>query len=350
MTAAKVASGLLLVAIAFLFGWSLWPLFGAILWSVVIAILFAPLNSRMLAIVGGRRSLAALISLVIVTACVVLPIVLLGLFLFDQVRLIYLGISTGTIDIAATFASVQAGSPRWISALFRRLGVTDLDSLREQLSVGVTDRLQSLTANILSIGQSAASFLLSLAVASYLTFFLLKNGASHSRQIGATIPLPAWQRTVIADRFVAVVRATVKGGIVVGAAQGLLGGVIMTALRVPNAPLWAVVMALASLLPAVGTGLVWVPVSFYLLSIDEPWRAAAMALGGLFVIGSIDNVLRPILIGRDIKLPDALVLVTTLGGLASFGFNGLLIGPLSAALFITMWQTVFGTSEPARSG
>ena len=114
----------------------------------------------------------------------------------------------------------------------------------------------------------------------------------------------------------------------------------MTMLGVPNAPLWAVVMALSSLLPAVGTGIVWVPVSFYLFATADLWRGIVMALAGLLVIGSVDNVLRPILIGRDTRMPDFLVLLTTLGGLAAFGFTGLLIGPVAAALFLTVWSRV----------
>jgi len=136
------------------------------------------------------------------------------------------------------------------------------------------------------------------------------------------------------------VRATVKGSIVVSVAQGTAGGVIMWLLGVPNALLWAVVMAFSSLLPAVGTGLVWVPASLYLLATGHIWQGIVMALMGAFVIGTIDNVLRPILVGRETQMPDALVLLVTLGGLSAFGFNGLIIGPVIASLFLATWEMV----------
>jgi predicted PurR-regulated permease PerM len=145
---------------------------------------------------------------------------------------------------------------------------------------------------------------------------------------------------MLADRFVSVVRATVKGGVLVGAAQGFVGGGIMALLGVPNALLWAVVIALCSLLPAVGTGIVWVPVSIYLFATDGIWHGLIMAVSGLVIIGSVDNVLRPILIGRETNIPDFLVLVTTLGGLVAFGFNGLLIGPVLAGIFISCWDLI----------
>jgi len=101
-----------------------------------------------------------------------------------------------------------------------------------------------------------------------------------------------------------------------------------------------VVMAFSSLLPAVGTGLVWVPASLYLLATGHIWQGIVMALMGAFVIGTIDNVLRPILVGRETQMPDALVLLVTLGGLSAFGFNGLIIGPVIASLFLATWEMV----------
>lgn len=339
-----VAFGVITAVLSIIFLWSIWAFLGAILWGVVAAIMFWPLNLRLLARYPGRPNLAALLTLLTVIAVAVIPVVALSAFLIDQAGAIYGGVRSGRIDIPATFARIQAIAPGWMTAMLRQTGITDLDSLREQLSIGVTSRLQMLASHALTIGQGAASFLLSLAVMLYLTFFLLRDGRAIATSVGRAVPLEPGDRRMLADRFVSVVRATVKGGVLVGVAQGAAGGVIMAGLGVPNALLWAVVMALASLLPAVGTGIVWVPVAIYLFATTEVWRGVVMALGGMLVIGSIDNVLRPILIGRETKIPDWLVLLTTLGGLAAFGFNGLLIGPVAAALFLTAWSK---GSEPA---
>ena len=329
-----------LVAITIVFGWAVWPFAGAILWSVVAAIMFTPLNRRITEKLRGRPSLAAAVTLLVFTAAVVIPAILLTSFLLDRASGIYTGIRSGQIDIGKMFLQVQATMPGWLLRLLARIGITDLASLRETLSAGLATRLQVLTSGALAFGQGAASFVLALAVVLYLTFFLLRDGQRLAARVGPYVPLGSADRAMFAARFVEVIRATVVGGVMVGVAQGLLGGVVMALLGVPNAALWAVLMALSSLLPAVGTGLVWVPVSLFLLTTGSTWQGIVMALSGLVLIGSVDNVLRPILIGRRTKMPDFLVLVATLGGLASFGFNGLLIGPVAAALFLSGWQTM----------
>ena len=333
-----LAFGFVVAVVSVVFVWSIWAFLGAILWSVVAAIMFSPINDRFLSLFPRRTNLAAILTLVIVIAMGVVPVVALSMFLLNQAGTIYAAVHSGEIDIPATFSRVQAVAPGWVTSLMQRTGVTDLNSLGEQLSIGITARLQTLASHALTIGQSAASFLLSLAVMLYLTFFLLRDGRAIAKDVGTAVPLRVDDRRMLADRFVAVVRATVKGGVLVGAAQGSIGGVIMAFLGVPNALLWAIVMALSSLLPAVGTGIVWLPVSLYLFATTEVWRGLVMLVAGLLVIGSVDNVLRPILIGRETKIPDFLVLVTTLGGLAAFGFNGLLLGPVAAALFISVWH------------
>jgi predicted PurR-regulated permease PerM len=348
LTLAHLALGVVAVAVTVVFLWSIWAFLGAILWSVVAAIMFWPLDNRILSRFPGRRNLAAFLTLLVVVTMGVVPGIALSMFLLDQAGAIYAQIQSGQIDIAATFERIQAVLPGWMGGLMRRTGITDLASLREQLSIGITARLQILASHALTIGQSAASFLLSLAAMLYLTFFLLRDGQSMTTSIGNVVPLKPDDRRVLAARFVTVVRATVKGGVLVGAAQGSVGGIIMAMLGVPNALLWAVVMALSSLLPAVGTGIVWAPVAIYLFATADMWHGLIMTASGILIIGSVDNVLRPILIGRETNIPDFVVLATTLGGLAAFGFNGLLIGPVAAAIFMTVWSLI--GSEGAAAG
>jgi predicted PurR-regulated permease PerM len=139
-----------------------------------------------------------------------------------------------------------------------------------------------------------------------------------------------------------VIRATIKGSVIVAIVQGLIGGIVFWALGVEGALLWGVMMGLFSLLPAVGTGLVWVPVAIYLFAIGAIAKGLILVICGLFVIGMVDNILRPILVGRDTRMPDYVVLISTLGGLQLFGFSGIVIGPVIAALFIAIWNIVSG--------
>jgi predicted PurR-regulated permease PerM len=122
--------------------------------------------------------------------------------------------------------------------------------------------------------------------------------------------------------------------------QGTIGGLSFWILGLPGALLWGVAMGVFSLFPSVGTGLVWVPVSVYLLASGSVWQGAALAALGFFVISSVDNLVRPILVGRDTRVPDYVILITTLGGFELMGFNGFVMGPVIAALFIAIWQVV----------
>ena len=143
---------------------------------------------------------------------------------------------------------------------------------------------------------------------------------------------------LLVDRFIVVVRATIKGSIVVAILQGLIGGVVLWALGIEAALLWGVLMGAASLLPAVGTGLVWVPMALYLFLSGSIWQGVVLVFCGLFVIGMVDNVVRPVLVGRETRIPDYVVLITTLGGLQLFGLHGIVIGPVIAAMFIAVWD------------
>ena len=145
-------------------------------------------------------------------------------------------------------------------------------------------------------------------------------------------------------KFVIVIRATVKGDFLVALLQGALGGLIFWFLGIGAPLLWAVVMAFLSLLPAIGAALVWMPVAIYLLATGAVWQGIVLNLYGTLVIGLVDNFLRPILVGKDTKLPDYVVLISTLGGIATFGLNGFVIGPVIAAMFIAAWD-IFSESK-----
>lgn len=208
----------------------------------------------------------------------------------------------------------------------------------------VTRSGQLITTHVLGIGQDTLDFVVSFFVMLYLLYFLLRDGAGLSQSIARAIPLYERQTGRLLGQFVTVVRATVKGNIVIALIQGVLGGLAFWVLGLPGPLLWGALMALLSLLPAVGAALVWVPVALYYLATGSLWAAAGLTAWGVLAIGLVDNVLRPILVGKDTNLPDYLVLVTTIGGIAVFGLNGFVIGPVIAALFLAAWD-LFGAER-----
>ena len=184
----------------------------------------------------------------------------------------------------------------------------------------------------------------------YLTFFLLRDGRTITKKIGEATPLSAETRKLLFDKFLTVMRATMKGSFVVAVAQGSLGAVIFWILGIHAPILWGVLMAFLSLLPAVGAGFVWLPVALYLLATGAVWQGVVLIVFGVFVIGLVDNLLRPILVGKDTAMPDYIVLISTLGGIGVFGFNGLILGPLIAAMFIAVWHILTDSRNRAKDG
>jgi predicted PurR-regulated permease PerM len=229
-----------------------------------------------------------------------------------------------------------------------RFGMTDFAALQQRLVRALSEGTQFIAGQALSIGQNTFEFVASLCITLYLAFFLIRDGAEVARTLRHAIPLaPAHKRELLA-KFATVIRATVKGNLLVAAIQGALGGVAFWFLGVSGALLWGVLMAFLSLLPAVGAGLVWLPVAVYFLVTGAIWQALALSAWGVLVIGLIDNLLRPILVGKDTQMPDYVVMITTLGGMAVFGINGFVIGPVIAAMFIAVWH-IYGVtqSDPA---
>jgi len=189
-------------------------------------------------------------------------------------------------------------------------------------------------------------FVIRLGIMLYLLFFLLRDGKALAEAIREAIPLRGEQKAALFTRFADVVRATVKGGILVAMAQGTLGGIAFWFLGIHAALLWAVLMAFLSLIPAIGATLVWLPVAIYFLATGAIWQGIGLILYGVLVIGLVDNLLRPFLVGKGSKLPDYIVLISTLGGIEVFGLNGFVIGPLIAAMFMVSWE-IFATSRQA---
>ncbi|WP_373491109.1 AI-2E family transporter [Parasphingorhabdus sp.] len=328
----------LLVVISLAFSVLIEPFFGAIVWAVVVAVLFRPVYEGLLGYLPGRTNLVAGITLVLILLLVVVPTILLGMALAQEAASIYLRIQDGDIDFDAAFVAFEKSLPGWMQAQLAAYGYGDLDSIRAQIEQSISAILEFLVTQLLSVGQGAFQFMLGLGVMLYLTFFLLRDGRALTDRIEEMIPLGVEKRQILLDKFLVVIRATIKGSLIIAIIQGTLGGLVFWALDIRGALLWAVLMGIFSLIPAIGTGFVWVPVAVFLLVTGDVWQAIVLMLCGIFVISMVDNLVRPILVGRDTRMPDYVVLISTLGGLQLFGINGIVIGPLVAALFIAIWS------------
>lgn len=328
----------LLVAATLGLGWILLPFFGPRLWGAIIALLFAPVNAWWLRRWPGHRNLAALMTLAGVLVMVILPFLAILASLAAETAAVYAQLQSGALDPQRYFAQAVAALPDWVTARLNQFGLVDFAALQRRAASALNQASQFLAAQVFSIGQNTFEFVTSLFITVYLAFFLIRDGQSLSRRLRLALPLAPAHQQELRDKFTTVVRATVKGNLLVAAIQGALGGLAFWALDVSGALLWAALMAFLSLLPAIGAALVWLPVAVYCLLVGAVWQGLSLAAWGLLVIGLVDNLLRPLLVGRDTRMPDALVLISTLGGMAVFGLNGFVLGPVLAAMFLAVWH------------
>ena len=328
----------LLWVVTLALGWILLPFYGTILWSVIIAMVFAPVNARLLVWNHGRKTLAALSTLLIIVVLVILPFALVTAALVSEAAQFFHQLQSGKLDPVRFFGGVFGTLPDWLVTLLGRFGLGDFATIQRKLSAQLSQAGQLIAGQALSIGQNTFDFLVNLFIAAYLAFFLIRDGEALARGARHALPLDAATKRGLFAQFTTVIRATVKGNLLVAAIQGALGGLAFWFLDVNGALLWAVLMAFLSLLPAIGAALVWIPVAIYLLVTGNLWQCLGLIAWGVLVIGLIDNLLRPMLVGKDTRMPDYVVMITTLGGMAAFGIHGFVLGPVIAAMFIAVWH------------
>ncbi len=329
---------ILLAVLTVAFAAVIWPFYGAVFWGGVLALLFQPMYRWFLARTRRRPTLAALATLAVILLIVILPLALVTVSLVQEAAGLYTRVKSGEVNFGRYFEQIVAAMPGWVTGLMDRFGLIDWPALQAKLVAGLTQRSEAFAGRAVDLGSDALDLVVGFFIAMYLLFFLLRDGVGVVRYVRAAIPLAPEPKELLLERFTTVIRATVKGNILVAAVQGTLGGLAFWVLGVHAPMLWGVVMAFLSLLPAVGAALIWVPVALYLLATGQAWQGFGLIAFGVFVIGLIDNVLRPILVGKDTAMPDYMVLIATVGGLSLFGLNGFVIGPVIVAMFVAAWQ------------
>lgn len=315
----------------------IWPFASAILWSVVAAIMFQPLYLRILSGSPSHANRAAMASLLIIFIAIIIPTLWIGSILVEQITSFYLSLQGGEINAAAIFGKFFDALPLQLRTMLNNSGFGEFRILQERLEQLIQESAGFVAQQAFSIGGSALSFILALGVGLYIMYFLLRDGQALAQNIKDSLPFEKSVAVRVSDRFIVIVRATIKGSVVVGMIQGALGALTFWIVGMPSAVLFGVLMAFFSLVPALGSAIIWLPVAAYLLITGDIWQAIVVVLSGVFIIGMADNILRPIMVGRDTGIPDWIILVTTLGGIATFGLSGIVLGPLAAGLCLAGW-------------
>ena len=349
----KIEQSTFLIALALVtvaFGFLVMPFWAPLSWATIIAVLFHPVQNLLCQWWGDRPNVIALTTLLVCMVLVVIPVLLLLASVFQQALGIYEQVEAGEIEPGKYLEQVRAFPP--LQAILQRFDI-NMDTVGENAAQAAGAAGQFLARNAMAFGQGAFGFLLELALMLYVAFFLLRDGSALLAKLIVAVPLGNGRERLLYQKFGEVARATVKGNLLVAMVQGILGGLIFWILGLPAPLLWGMVMTVLSLIPAIGSALVWLPAAIYLYALGQWISASVLIAYGVVVIGLADNVLRPILVGRDTKLPDWMVLLSTLGGIVMVGIHGFVVGPLIAVLFVAFWQIFareFNPKDRVQSG
>lgn len=317
------------------FFWLIADFFQPVFWAAVLAILFRPVYRRLRILLHGHDAVASVLTIILIVLLVILPLFGIGLALVREASGLVERVASGEVDVQEGVERAEQAIPA-IAEFLEEFGV-EVGRVRQALSSAVTTGSQFLASQALQIGQDALRITVLFFLTLYFLFFLLKDGDKVITAIIRALPLGDRRERRLFSKFAEVSRATIKGTLVVGVVQGALGGLAFWALGIRAAVFWGIVMTVLSLLPAVGAAVVWVPAVIILIATGSFVKGLILLVLGTFVISLVDNILRPILVGRDTKMPDYLILLATLGGLTVFGISGFVVGPIIASLFLTVW-------------
>ncbi|MCB2087283.1 MAG: AI-2E family transporter [Sphingomonadaceae bacterium] len=314
------------------------PFLSPLLWAMLAAIMFQPMYQWFLSRRPGKDNQAAIATLLVIFFAVIIPTFLVGSVVVEQAAGVVKAFREGNFDVTGWVDEIYSALPSRLRTELNSSGLTDLTMLQQKAQDFLKESAGLIAQQAVAIGGSAFGFVLAFGVCLYVTYFLLRDGTKIGEAVLRGLPLDRHIADRLAERFLGIVRATIKGSVVVGIVQGILGALTFWIVGMPSVVLLGLLMAIFSLLPAVGTGIIWVPVAVWLLATGSIWEGVVVIISGVAVIGMADNVLRPILVGRDTGIPDWIILVTTLGGIATLGLSGIVLGPVVAGLFLAGWS------------
>lgn len=327
---------LLLACISLVFFWLVQDFLQPIFWAVLLAVLFQPIYRGWFRLIGPRPSLSSLLTVLLIVLVVVIPAILIGFAVMHESLTLYQRVTSGDIDVQKPIRLLERSLPV-LGDYLETFGI-ELGRLKQGMAKAAMTASQFVATHLVSIGQNAVRFVAMILIMVYLLFYFFRDGERLLQLIVGAVPLGDERERKLFERFAEVSRATMKGTVLVGLAQGFLGGLLFWAVGIEAAVFWGVVMTVLSFLPVFGASLIWIPAAIILMATGSLIKGIVLLAAGVVLISLADNLLRPILVGRETRLPDYIILVSTLGGISLFGISGLVIGPVLAALFLTIWE------------
>lgn len=305
-------------------------------WAALLVLVFRNTFRRLRVRFRGRDNLAASLTTLFILFVVVIPLFFVTVALVNQSAELYTRIQAGEVDANIILDWIEGRVP--IADEFLKQFGYSFEQLKTALSEAALSVTQAAAGQAINFTQNAINWMVQFFLMLYLLFFFLRDGQQIMKAIMDVLPMGNRREKILFQRFAKVSRATLKGTLIVAIVQGSIGGVLFALVGIEGAVFWGAVMTLLSLLPVGGSGLVWIPAAIIMFVQGSYIKGIIIVITGVLIIGLIDNFLRPMLVGRDTEMPDYLILLATLGGIAWFGLSGFVLGPVVAALFITCWD------------
>ncbi|MBU0546409.1 AI-2E family transporter [Patescibacteria group bacterium] len=321
-----------LITIVFLY--MIRPFAYPIFWAAIIAGIFYPLHKRLTRLVKNKN-FSAILTLIVVFFLIVIPLLSIGTLLVSESLDVYASVENNRSQIGSSL--VKFADKIQKNPLATRLNIDEkfwVDKFAETTKT-VTSYIFITLKNLT---QNSLTFMAMFIFMFYALFFFLRDGKKILTFLMHLCPLGDKYEKILYYKFTSTARATLKGTIIVGSIQGILGGLLFYVTGVEAAFIWAIIMAALSVIPPLSSAIIWLPAGIIMLVTGNIWEGILILSFGALVISSIDNLLRPILVGRDAEMHPLLVLFSTLGGLVMFGVSGFIIGPIIASLFMAFWE------------
>jgi predicted PurR-regulated permease PerM len=317
-----------------LFLYLLKPFFFPIFWAAVIAGVFMPLYSR----INGklnRPNLSTAILFLLIALIVLLPAGIVGTLVFNESVQIYATLSPDAKYMDRNLQHlINAISDNSIARLFH-INKAFLIAKSTEVAQGITNYI---FVHLTELTQNTLGLLVKFAIMLYTLFFFVRDGDRFLRMAMKILPLGMGREKFLYERFIVTARSTLKVTLIIGGIQGMLGGIVFFVTDVEGALIWGLLMILMAIVPLVGCSIIWAPAGILMLLTGHIWEGVLILAVGFLVISTVDNLLRPILIGKDVEMHPLLIFLSTLGGIILFGFSGFVIGPVITSLLIAIWE------------
>ena len=336
-TAFLILCSLVLYQLALIFA----PFFTPILWALILARLFFPMYKSLLRFLRGQRTLSAALSTIAVTLIAVLPVAYLAfLAVTETIHAYQTGMawvqSGGLQRIPAAVSHLPVIGPLWEGILERFVGA--YGDFQGSLLEGGKAVSAVLFSGVSGLAKNTFELITDFFIMLFTLFFFFRDGDRLYTSFYDAIPIEAGHKRVIFDRLIQTMGAVVRGTLLTALAQGITAGLTYWLLDVPFPVFLGSMSALLSLLPFGGTAFVWIPVAAYLFWTAALWKMIVMILVGVGLVGLMDNVLQPILVGSEADLPVLFLFFASVGGLIYFGFIGLFLGPILLGIAIAAFK------------